>query len=102
MAHRIDHATQSIRLAAGCDEIIEAEGATDATLIASMIDAHRRAVLALVEQQRLANLIALLKDTFASHEALEVLSDVATAQSGQLISLRPDIAAALGIEVRDA
>ena len=61
------------------------------------------ATLALVEQQRVANeqmaeVIALLKDTFASHQALEVLSDVATAQSGQLISLRPDIAAALGIE----
>ena len=54
--------------------------------------------IALVEQARIANLVGLLRDTFASHQALEALSDVATAQSGQLISLRPDIAAALGIE----
>ena len=94
MTDRIDHVAEAVAL---LNLAVTAQG--DPRHLIAAAQAH--ATLALVEQQRIANLIALLKDTFASHEALEVLSDVATAQSGQLISLRPDIAAALGIEAVD-
>ena len=93
MTNRIDHAAEAVGLLALA---VAAQHQGDPRhLIAA---AHIHATLAVAEQARIANLIALLKDTFASHEALEELSDVATAQSGQLISLRPEIAAALGIE----
>ncbi len=59
------------------------------------------ATLALVEQQCIANLIALTKETFAAHEAREALGTFATAKLGEQIGLRPDIAAALGIEAVD-
>ena len=94
MTDRIDHA------AVAHDILAHVPTNGGVTYSDWMAEAQAHATLALVEQQRVANLIALLKDTFASHEALEVLSDVATAQSGQLISLRPDIAAALGIKER--
>ena len=98
MSDRINHAANSRRAIDTVRDWQEREGETDATMLAEVGIAQAEATLALVEQHRIASMIALLKDTFASHEALEALSDVATAQSGQLISLRPDIAAALGIE----
>ena len=94
MTERVDHVKMAeVTLAELAAMALAPEALTAAGAI---VQAH--VLLALVEQARIANLIALLKDTFASHQALEALSDVATAQSGQLISLRPDIAAALGIE----
>ena len=63
-----------------------------------MAEAQVHATLALVEQQRIANLIALSKDTFAEHEATGALGDFAGAKFGERIGLRPEIAAALGIE----
>jgi len=39
----------------------EREGETDATMVASVIEAHTHATLALVEQQRTANLITYLQ-----------------------------------------
>ena len=71
---------------------------TDATTLAEVGIAQAEATLALVEQQKVANLIALLKETFASHQALEALSDIATAKFGEQIGLRPEVAAALGIK----
>ena len=99
MTDRIDHTAEArLLMDITGDSYVIHEGWTETTALMATLDAQTHAVLALVEQQRIANLVGLLKDTFASHQALEVLSDVATAQSGQLISLRPDIAAALGIE----
>ena len=59
------------------------------------IERIAEALEALVEQQRIANLIALTKETFAAHEAREALGTFATAKLGEQIGLRPDIAAAL-------
>lgn len=65
MTKRIDHAAESERIAEHLGEdIIAQEGITDATIIATQLDALRHATLALVEQQRIANLIALSQGTF--------------------------------------
>ena len=70
-------------------------------ITATLALAQVHATLALVEQQRIANLIALTKETFAAHEAREALGTFATAKLGEQIGLRPDIAAALSIEALD-
>ena len=59
MTTRIDHAAESDRIAEHLGEsVIAQEGITDATIIATQLDAVRHAILALAEQQRTANLIA--------------------------------------------
>ena len=98
MTDRIDHAAEARKHIDWAHEEQSVEGSWEYSVRDFALIAQAEATLALVEQARIANLVGLLKDTFASHQALEALSDVATAQSGQLISLRPDIAAALGIE----
>ena len=98
MTDRIDHAAEARKHIDWAHEEQSVEGSWEYSVRDYAVLAQTHATLALVEQSRIANLVGLLKDTFASHQALEALSDVATAQSGQLISLRPDIAAALGIE----
>ena len=98
MTDRIDHAAEARKHIDWAHEEQSVEGSWEYSVRDYALIAQAEATLALVEQARIANLVGLLKDTFASHQALEALSDVATAQSGQLISLRPDIAAALGIE----
>ena len=70
-------------------------------ITATLALAQVHATLALVEQQRIANLAALAKETFAAHEASEALGTFAAAKPGERIGLRPDIAAALGIEAVD-
>lgn len=94
---RIDHAARSDRrmeLALGSYETGE-----DAGAIGVALAALNDATLAMVEQQRIANLIALatLRDdqggeTSASHAAWDTLMEDDPAP------LRPEIAAALGIE----
>ena len=98
MTDHIDHAAEARKHIDWAHEEQSVEGSWEYSVRDYALIAQAEATLALVEQARIANLVGLLKDTFASHQALEALSDVATAQSGQLISLRPDIAAALGIE----
>ena len=108
---RMNHAAESDSIADHLGEnVIAHEGATDATLIASMIDAHRHAVLALVEQQRIANLIALaasrnpiLREQVAQDaaEALAAFHEHADLAMGGWHEVHPDIAAALGIEAVD-
>ena len=96
MTDRIDHAARSRRR---MEETLSSyETGEDAGAIVVALAALNDATLALVEQQRIANLIALAKETFATHEASEALGTFATAKSGERIGLRPDIAAALGIE----
>ena len=96
MTDRIDHAALAAQMAR--DAVSTSR--SGAQVIAGMLaaTAHVHATLALVEQQRIANLIALTKETFAAHEAREALGTFATAKLGEQIGLRPDIAAALGIE----
>ena len=80
-----DHATEAAELLA-CDR---ADAAT----------AH--ALLAIAEQLRIANLIALSKESFAAHQAQEALGTHATAKFGEQIGLNPDIADLLGINRED-
>lgn len=103
MTDRIDHAAEATRSLADADRFASVNcpletGEHKADIIAT---AQVHATLALVEQQRIANLIALAKETFATHEASEALGTFATAKSGERIGLRPDIAAALDIEAVD-
>ena len=94
---RIDHAARS---RSRMEKTLSSyETGEDAGAIVVALAALNDATLALVEQQRIGNLIALSKETFASHEAREALGSFATAKFGEQIGLRPDISAALGIEV---
>lgn len=96
MNDRIDHAAEAVAL---LNLAVTAQHQGDPRhLIAA---AHVHATLALIEQQRIANLVALAKETFAAHEASEALGTFATAKPGERIGLRPDIAAALGIKAVD-
>ena len=97
MTDRIDHAERSRRRMERT--LSNYETGEDAGAIVVALAALNDATLALVEQQRIANLIALAKETFAAHEASEALGTFATATPGERIGLRPEIAAALGIKV---
>ena len=110
---RIDHATEARTLltqsyAFTSSDMVLHTGETKADVIAQ---AHVHATLALVEQQRIANLIAMasMADDDSKHEvAAGVLGHEAvwTLATTKMIGpddefeiVRPDIAAALGIEV---
>lgn len=93
MTDRIDHAAEAVAL---LNLAVTAQHQGDPRHLIAAAQAY--AALALVEQQRIANLIALTKETFAAHEAREALGTFATAKLGEQIGLRPDIAAALGIK----
>ena len=99
MTDRIDHAALAGQMAWDALSTSRSGAQGIAGMLAATAQVH--ATLALVEQQRIANLVALTKNTFAAHEALEALSTLATAKLGEQIGLRPDIAAALGIEAAD-
>ena len=94
MSDRIDHAAEAVAL---LNLAAAAQHQGDPRHLIAAAQVH--ASLALVEQQRIANLIALAKETFAAHEASEALGTFATATPGERIGLRPEIAAALGIKV---
>ncbi|MGN8741849.1 hypothetical protein ACTNC4_09780, partial [Collinsella sp. HCP3S3_B8] len=73
---------------------------------ASMLDAHRHAVLALVEQQRIATLVALATLSGEYDENTDLLRIEAVASLVKWVphglddehpEIRPEIAAALGI-----
>ena len=101
MTDRIDHATEARRL-------ISAVPARDTYARTAYAQVH--ATLALVEQQRIANLIALagsrnpiLREQVAEDaaEALATFHEHADLALGGWHEVRPDIAAALGIEAVD-
>ena len=96
MSDRIDHAAEAVAL---LNLAAAAQHQGDPRHLIAAAQVH--ATLALVEQQRIANLIALTKETFAAYEACEALGTFATAKCGEQIGLRPEIAAALGIEAVD-
>ena len=76
MSNRIDHAGEARRFLASAGEPGADMSAHTATSRAARAQAH--ATLALVEQQRIANLIALMESNHAStndaHAALDTLS----------------------------
>ena len=95
MSDRIDHAAEAERFAAWADN--PALPPENVTAIASMAQAH--ATLALVEQQRIANLIALAHVADMSDATVSPLEQTAwealgVPGSGQM---RPEIKEALGL-----
>jgi hypothetical protein len=59
MNERIDHAAQALRNINGLHDYQSEEGMSDASMLTVAIEAQAHATLALVEQQRIANRIAL-------------------------------------------
>ena len=110
MTNRIDHAAEAVGLLA-----LAAAGVRDRRYLIAAARIH--ATLAVAEQARIANLIALAKlagrdedaheeVAAAAYGALNALisyQDVPNGHSGpdEVAVLRPDIAAALGIEAVD-
>lgn len=109
MSKRIDHAAKASQCIAWAHEWQLEVGSTDATENAHALIAQAHATLALVEQQRIANLIALANahhasksyDDFevASHAAAyELIEYVQVSIDDELPTIKSEIAAALGIE----
>ncbi len=96
---RIDHAAEARRLQGSARDIIRAANKSPGTLAPHMAavimldDARLEAQLALVEQQRISNLIAL-----AGLEMNGPLRHLAIQPDGPYsVDVKPDIAAALGL-----
>lgn len=93
---RTDHAAEARRLI----ELASIQPDTDSALAVSHA-AQVHATLALADQRRIANLIALAESGRAtlngSRRALSALYDGAPDQGAANMSLRPDVARALGI-----
>ena len=107
MTNRIDHAAEAVGLLA-----LAAAGVRDRRYLIAATHIH--ATLAVAEQARIANLIALAKLAGRDEDAHEEVAAAAYGALNALISyqdghsgpdevavLRPDIAAALGIEAVD-
>jgi hypothetical protein len=94
MSDRIDHAKESNKIADDINERwVSEEGATDATLIWTAIDALRHATLAAADQQRIANLLALAQFSYSNDERQKVGTTLKGA-----ISMRFEAARLLGVE----
>lgn len=105
MSERIDHAAKSEEVHEYIGEnFIAEQGLTDTTALMGSIDSLRHAVLALVEQQRIANLIALSKALdghgYQAEEPLDALFayDGTSDDGFNGLHIHPEIAAALGIK----
>ena len=103
MTDRIDHAAEAWELlvASVSDQTVQSRAGFDAaTLMTARAQVH--ATLALVEQQRIANLIALSESgrttVNGARAALSTLYDGRSEDGTSHMELRSDIAAALGIE----
>jgi hypothetical protein len=59
MTERTDHAAEALRNINGLHDYQSEEGISDASMLTVAIEAQAHATLALVEQQRIANRIAL-------------------------------------------
>ena len=104
MPERIDHYRKANKALDIAQIFAHTAGSTDIGQIMNVLVGQVEATLALVEQQRIANLIALAnsKNPILSEQ---VASDAATAliehhpsEYGGWFELTPDIAAALGIK----
>ena len=102
MTDRIDHAALAGQMAWDALSTSRSGAQVIAGMLAATAQVH--AALALVEQQRIANLIALAgaSDSIrARQQAEEVLYQPTPIQAGIDLPLTPDIAAALGIKAVD-
>ena len=115
MTNRIDHAALAGQMARDALSTSRSGAQVIAGMLAATAQVH--AALALVEQQRIANLVALAKlagrdedvheeVAAAAYGALNAMihyQDVPNGHMGpdEVAALRPDIAAALGIEAAD-
>ena len=102
MSDRIDHAALAAQMARDALSTSRSGAQVIAGMLAATAQVH--ATLALVDQQRIANLIALAgaSDSIrARQQAEEVLYQPTPVQAGIDLPLTPDIAAALGIEAVD-
>ena len=99
---RIDHAALAAQMAGDALSTSRSGAQVIAGILAATAQVH--ATLALVDQQRIANLIALAgaSDSIrARQQAEEVLYQPTPIQAGIDLPLTPDIAAALGIKAVD-
>ena len=99
MTDRIDHAALAAQMARDALSTSRSGAQVIAGILAATAQVH--ATLALVDQQRIANLIALAgaSDSIrARQQAEEVLYQPTPVQAGIDLPLTPDIAAALGIK----
>ena len=102
MTDRIDHAALAAQMARDAVSTSRSGAQVIAGMLAATAQVH--ATLALVDQQRIANLIALAgaSDSIrARQQAEEVLYQPTPIQAGIDLPLTPDIAAALGIKAVD-
>lgn len=102
MSDRIDHAALAGQMARDALSTSRSGAQVIAGMLAATAQVH--ATLALVDQQRIANLIALAgaSDSIrARQQAEEVLYQPTPIQAGIDLPLTPDIAAALGIKAVD-
>lgn len=95
MTDRIDHAAEAVAL---LNLAVTAQHQGDPRHLIAAAQAY--AALALVEQQRIANLIALASstDSIAARAQAEITLFERVRGSYLALLLRPDIAAALGIK----
>lgn len=105
MTERIDHAAEARIHIDWAHEHQEREGITERTVTDTALLAQAEATLALVEQQRIANLIALSQaldgNGWQAAEPLDAIFAYRNAEPHDEFAglhLRPEIAAALGIE----
>ena len=99
MNERINHAARARIERDALNDVLADEGITDASIVATAILVQVHATLALAEQQRIANLIALwsVNDTSYGATAFEALGSM-SAEWGGRAELYPHIKEALGIE----
>ena len=111
MIYRIDHAAKALQRIMWVNEWQAREGDLPETHLADALVAQTEATLALAEQQRIANLIALagMAEDDSKHEVIagtlgiEAVWTLATTKmigpDDEIEVVNPDIAAALGIKV---
>lgn len=105
MTERIDHAAEARMHIEWAHEHQEHEGITERTVTDTALLAQAEATLALVEQQRIANLVALSRieceNESTPTDAFDAIYDCEETNgwnAGVKMRTRPEIAAALGIE----
>ena len=76
MTERIDHAKKARRNIDGLHDYQAEEGMSDESMLTVAIEAQVHATLALVEQQRIANLIAYGQIDFKKSDAWEVWEEI--------------------------
>ena len=97
MRGRIDHAAEARKRIVWGEEWMEREGDTDVTNTVVAMHAQVHATLALVEQQRIANLIALGQFRVGPDELPPFRHLVMRLANASDVEPTTDIAAALGI-----